>query len=87
MKIGESMKIGMSHGAGGEIMQGLISDIILGNKKNKSVNGGVGLEALDDGATIPLGEYETRDKHRQPYHRSIILPRRRYWPDIHGRYS
>jgi hydrogenase expression/formation protein HypE len=52
------MKIGMPHGAGGEIMQGLISDIILGNIKNKSVNGGVGLEALDDGATIPLGEYE-----------------------------
>ncbi|MGI6465425.1 hydrogenase expression/formation protein HypE [Methanobacterium sp.] len=52
------MKIGMSHGAGGEIMQGLISDIILGNIQNKSVNGGVGLEALDDGATIPLGEYE-----------------------------
>jgi len=48
----------MSHGAGGEIMQGLISDIILGNIQNKSVNGGVGLEALDDGATIPLGEYE-----------------------------
>ncbi|CDG64708.1 MAG: hydrogenase expression/formation protein HypE [Methanobacterium sp.] len=39
-------------------MQGLISDIILGNIQNKSVNGGVGLEALDDGATIPLGEYE-----------------------------
>ena len=35
------MKIGMSHGAGGEIMQDLISDIILGNIKNKKVNGGV----------------------------------------------
>lgn len=52
------MKIGMSHGAGGEIMQGLISDIILKNTKNKKVNGGVGLEELDDGATIPLGDYE-----------------------------
>ncbi len=52
------MKIGMSHGAGGEVMQGLISDIILGNIKNKNVNGGVGLEDLDDGATIPLGENE-----------------------------
>jgi hydrogenase expression/formation protein HypE len=52
------MKIGMSHGAGGEIMQGLISDMILGNIKNTKVNGGVGLEDLDDGATIPLGEYE-----------------------------
>jgi hydrogenase expression/formation protein HypE len=52
------MKIGMSHGAGGEIMQGLISDMILGNIKNTKVDGGVGLEDLDDGATIPLGEYE-----------------------------
>ena len=40
------MKIGMSHGAGGGIMQGLISEIILGNLKNKSVNGGVGLMIL-----------------------------------------
>ncbi|MGA2676817.1 MAG: hydrogenase expression/formation protein HypE [Methanobacterium sp.] len=52
------MKIGMSHGAGGEIMQDLISDIILGNIKNKKVNGGVGLDELDDGASIPFGEYE-----------------------------
>lgn len=52
------MKISMSHGAGGEVMQGLISDIILGNLNNKQVNGGVGLDSLDDGATIPLGEYE-----------------------------
>ena len=39
-------------------MQSLISDMILGNIKNKRVNGGVGLENLDDGATIPLGEHE-----------------------------
>ncbi|KAF5089077.1 Carbamoyl dehydratase HypE [anaerobic digester metagenome] len=52
------MKISMSHGAGGEVMQGLISDIILGNINNKQVNGGVGLDDLDDGATIPFGDYE-----------------------------
>ena len=52
------MKIGMSHGAGGEMMQGLISDMILGNLKNTRFDGGVGLEDLDDGATIPLAEYE-----------------------------
>jgi hydrogenase expression/formation protein HypE len=52
------MKIGMAHGAGGEMMQSLISDVILGNIKNKRVNGGIGLEELDDGATIPLGESE-----------------------------
>jgi hydrogenase expression/formation protein HypE len=39
-------------------MQGLISEIILGNLENKSVNGGVGLDDLDDGATIPLQDYE-----------------------------
>jgi hydrogenase expression/formation protein HypE len=53
-----SMKIGMSHGAGGEVMQGLISDIILNNITNKRVDGGVGLDDLDDGASIPLGDYE-----------------------------
>ncbi|MBV1730039.1 MAG: hydrogenase expression/formation protein HypE, partial [Methanobacterium sp.] len=52
------MKIGMSHGAGGEVMQNLISDIILKNIKNKRVNGGVGLDDLDDGASIPLGDLE-----------------------------
>jgi Hydrogenase maturation factor len=52
------MKIGMSHGAGGEVMQDLISDIILSNIHNTRVNGGVGLEDLDDGASIPLGDYE-----------------------------
>ena len=52
------MKINMSHGAGGGIMQGLISEIILGNLKNKRVNGGVGLDDFDDGATIPWEDYE-----------------------------
>lgn len=52
------MKISMAHGAGGEVMQSLISDIILNNIKNKNVNGGIGLGELDDGATIPFGEYE-----------------------------
>lgn len=52
------MKIGMSHGAGGEVMQSLISDIILNNITNKKVDGGVGLDDLDDGASIPLGDYE-----------------------------
>lgn len=52
------MKVGMSHGAGGEVMQGLISDIILRNITNKKVGDGVGLEDLDDGASIPLDDYE-----------------------------
>jgi len=60
------MKIDMSHGAGGEMMQSLISDMILQNINNKSVNGGIGLDELDDGATIPLDDYEiviTTDGH------------------------
>jgi hydrogenase expression/formation protein HypE len=60
------MKIGMSHGAGGEVMGKLISETILNNLSKKSVNGGIGLDALDDGATIPLGDVEivvTTDGH------------------------
>ncbi|MDR2874074.1 MAG: hydrogenase expression/formation protein HypE [Methanobrevibacter sp.] len=60
------MKIKMSHGAGGEVMGKLISEIILKNISKKSVNGGIGLDALDDGGTIPLDNYEivlTTDGH------------------------
>ena len=60
------MKIGMNHGAGGEVMESLIKDTILSNISKKSVNGGIGLESLDDGATIPIGDYEivvTTDGH------------------------
>ena len=49
-------KINMVHGAGGEVMQDMISDIILGNLSKTSVNGGIGLESLDDSATIPLDD-------------------------------
>jgi hydrogenase expression/formation protein HypE len=60
------MKIGMSHGAGGEIMGKLISETIVNNLSKKEVNGGIGLDALDDGATIPFGDFEivvTTDGH------------------------
>ena len=40
------MKIGMSHGAGGEVMGNLISQTILNNLSKKSVEGGYGLDAL-----------------------------------------
>ena len=59
-------KIGMNHGAGGEVMANLISKTVLDNLTKKSVNGGVSLDDLDDGATIPLGDYEivlTTDGH------------------------
>ncbi|MDV0444693.1 Carbamoyl dehydratase HypE [Methanimicrococcus sp. At1] len=44
-------KISMEHGAGGQQMQSLIGNIILKNFTNTKA-GSVGLEALDDGATI-----------------------------------
>lgn len=59
-------KIGMNHGAGGEVMANLISKTILDNLTKKSVNDGIGLDDLDDGATIPIGDYEivlTTDGH------------------------
>lgn len=51
------MKILLSHGAGGEMMNRLISDSIL---KNLSLNnlGEVGLSDLDDGASISIGDKE-----------------------------
>ncbi|ASJ10133.1 hydrogenase expression/formation protein HypE [Thermococcus sp. P6] len=49
------MKIKLEHGAGGEIMEELLRDVILKNLSLRSA-GGIGLDALDDGATIPLGE-------------------------------
>lgn len=45
--------ITMEHGAGGESMQALIRDLILNNVTNKKA-GTVGLESLDDGATIDI---------------------------------
>ena len=59
-------KISMNHGAGGEVMANLISKAVLENITKKSVNGGISLDALDDGATIPIGDYEivvTTDGH------------------------
>lgn len=56
----------MNHGAGGEVMANLISSAVLDNITKKSVNGGISLDALDDGATIPIGDYEivvTTDGH------------------------
>lgn len=51
------MRIKLEHGAGGEIMEELLRDVILKNLTLTSA-GGIGLEALDDGASIPFG-----DKH------------------------
>lgn len=57
--------IKMEHGAGGELMQDLIKKNILNNLKNNSA-GEIGLNDLDDGATIQLGDKHlvfTTDSH------------------------
>jgi hydrogenase expression/formation protein HypE len=58
-------RITLSHGAGGKIMMDLIKDIILKEIKLKSA-GEIGLDALDDGATISVGNKTlilTTDSH------------------------
>lgn len=60
------MKINMSHGAGGDVMQSLITSTILDNISKKQVGDGISLSDLDDGASIPLGDKEiviTTDGH------------------------
>ena len=49
--------IRLAHGAGGSLQEELI-DFITKNIPFKNVNNGIGVEALDDGATIPLNGYE-----------------------------
>ncbi len=51
------MRITMAHGAGGELMGKLIQEVILKNVRIKN-SGGVGLAALDDGASVLMGEEE-----------------------------
>ncbi|MDD1657020.1 MAG: hydrogenase expression/formation protein HypE [Methanomicrobiales archaeon] len=57
------MKVSLMHGAGGEVMGELLRTLT--KVKNRNA-GGIGLEALDDGAVIPIGEYQvvfTTDSH------------------------
>jgi hydrogenase expression/formation protein HypE len=49
-----SEKVSLIHGAGGEMMQSLICKVFATIKNNNA--GGIGLEALDDGAAIPFGD-------------------------------
>ncbi len=51
------MQILLSHGAGGEMMNRLISDTILKNLSLRAL-GEVGLSDMDDGASISLGDSE-----------------------------
>ena len=52
-----SEEITLAHGAGGRLMEELIERVIAANITNKNA-GGVGLEALDDGASLRIGGSE-----------------------------
>lgn len=57
------MKVNLMHGAGGEVM-GELLNVITKFKNNNA--GGIGLESLDDGAVIPVGDQKivfTTDSH------------------------
>ncbi len=49
-------KIALRHGAGGRAMRALIRDVLAGNLADAAIAGAVGLDAMDDGAAIPLGD-------------------------------
>jgi len=57
MKKASSNIIRLAHGAGGVLQEELIS-FVTKNITFKNVNNGIGVKELDDGATIPLDEYE-----------------------------
>jgi len=57
MKKTSSNVIRLAHGAGGVLQEELIS-FVTKNITFKNVNKGIGVKELDDGATIPLEEYE-----------------------------
>jgi hydrogenase expression/formation protein HypE len=48
----------LSHGAGGAIQDKLIQELFLKIFKKRQVNDGIGLDHLDDGASIKLGDLE-----------------------------
>jgi hydrogenase expression/formation protein HypE len=48
-------KIMLAHGAGGEVMQDLLGSLIIEKITNRSA-GRIGLDQMDDGATIALGD-------------------------------
>ncbi|MFX0169199.1 MAG: hydrogenase expression/formation protein HypE [Candidatus Hodarchaeota archaeon] len=48
----------LAHGAGGRAMAHFLRDIVFPHFKNNRFENGVGLPEADDGATMPLGEYD-----------------------------
>ena len=54
----ETEVVELAHGAGGRAMAQFLKDIIFPHFKINRIENGVGLPEADDGATMPLGEYE-----------------------------
>jgi hydrogenase expression/formation protein HypE len=57
MKKVSSNIVKLAHGAGG-VLQNVLISFVTKNITFKNVNGGIGVKELDDGATIPLEDYE-----------------------------
>ena len=70
--------ISLEHGAGGEVMQALIGEIILKNFRNKSA-GSIGLECLDDGSTISLANFNPSSELVLTTDSHVIIPA--FFPD------
>ncbi|MDI9395662.1 MAG: hydrogenase expression/formation protein HypE [Euryarchaeota archaeon] len=70
--------ISLEHGAGGEVMQALIGDIILKNFQNKSA-GSIGLDSLDDGSTVRLEDLNSSSELVLTTDSHVITPA--FFPD------
>jgi hydrogenase expression/formation protein HypE len=70
--------ISLEHGAGGEVMQALIGEIILKNFRNKSA-GSIGLDSLDDGSTISLENFNPASELVLTTDSHVITPA--FFPD------
>jgi hydrogenase expression/formation protein HypE len=70
--------ISLEHGAGGEVMQALIGDIILKNFHNK-IAGSIGLDSLDDGSTISLENFNPASELVLTTDSHVITPA--FFPD------
>ncbi len=54
----EEELVSLTHGAGGTLMEQLITGTIVSSIRLRSALDGVGLDQLDDGASLVLGDYE-----------------------------
>ncbi|MDI9619817.1 MAG: hydrogenase expression/formation protein HypE [Candidatus Nezhaarchaeota archaeon] len=48
----------LAHGAGGVMMVELLKEVVMSSIKRRRVYNGIGLDDMDDGSTIPLGDHE-----------------------------